>query len=123
MKIYDSEREQEEISFIKTAFSKGFRIINPNTDIEKKNKEKPSSEIMKLCLKAVKKARIVICSEYHDHIGKGIYQELELVLEKKIPVFCIVKKDSEYGLKKVVSLEIDNEKDWSVSYGKLIFKD
>ena len=106
MRIYDTDREINELRLIK---EKAERIINPNGDIKWSGSMTPY-------LKAVKDSEAVYCSEYKDHIGHGVFVEVETALKHNIPVF-VIRGDK---TKKVVSVKTINRDDWKVKYGKIV---
>lgn len=112
LKIYNTKREKREFRFLKRKFSE---VWNPNMDIKWDNKSK-----MKPYLEAVKNSDIVVVSEYMKHIGKGVYEEIKTALNHVILVLCLKKKFLRYRLLEVKDVELTDELDWKITYGKVI---
>ncbi len=109
--IYNTKREKKELRFLEKKFSS---IINPNTDIRWDETTK-----MEPYFRAVKNSDLVVVSEFKNHIGKGVYDEIRIALNNKIPVLCLRRKYFEFFLSIVKDLELVNKEDWSIYYGKL----
>lgn len=70
---YGTKIEEYELSVIRRYFPHA-RIINPATDISVDGMDE--SDIMKVCLKEVDKADIVVFSALDGCVGSGVYQEV-----------------------------------------------
>ena len=112
LQIYNTKREKRELRFLKRKFSE---TCNPNTDITWDNGTK-----MQPYFEAVKNSDIVVVSEYMNQIGKGVYEEINTALIHKILVLCLKKKFLRYRLQQVKDVEMANELDWRITYGKVI---
>ena len=110
--IYNTKREKKELQFLRNKFTS---VCNPNTDITWDNTTK-----MEPFFKAVKNSDIIIISEYKKHIGKGVYDEIKLAINSHISVLCLRKKLFKYRLHQVASVELVDEKNWKIKYGKVI---
>ena len=112
LQIYNTKREKRELRFLKRKFSE---ICNPNTDIAWDNRTK-----MKPYFEVVRNSDTVIVSEYMNHIGKGVYEEIKKALNHKILVLRLKKKFFRNSLEQVKNVEYINENDWKITYGKVI---
>ncbi|HEY5268604.1 MAG TPA: hypothetical protein VII94_05805, partial [Candidatus Saccharimonadales bacterium] len=63
------------------------------------------------------------CSEYLDHIGRGVFAEVDEALRKKKTVFCLRKQKDGYFLFQVSGVRIVDEDDWKVEYGRIILQE
>lgn len=106
MLIYNTQREMDEMERIKSLVR---NVINPNTDIPKSNDMKPY-------LAAVRNSYGVICSEIDGHIGKGVFSEIAQALAEGKKTFVLRGKI----LIPIRGLRVVNDKDWKLSYGKVI---
>ena len=111
MLIYDTRREKKELKFLKKHYK---FVCNPNTDI----KWDDAME-MEPYFKAIKSCDLLICSEYKNHIGKGVYDEIRTALNNNIIVLCLKKKLFRYRLHNIKDLILKNENDWKIKYGKI----
>lgn len=111
-KIYGTKREIKERAFLEKTF---MNVCCPNRDIGERGDIEPYLEMVRKCIK-------VICSEYLNHIGKGVLAEVQEALDKKKPVFCIKRYRANYYLVPVEGVEVFDEYDWKVFYGRLILK-
>lgn len=109
--IYNTKREKKELKFLRKKFSS---ILNPNTDIKWDDTTK-----MEPYFRAVKNSDIVVVSEHKNHIGKGVYDEIKTALNRNILVICLRRKFFIYRLRKVKDIELVNEEDWRIYYGKV----
>jgi len=71
-------------------------------------------------LKAVKKCNLLICSEFEEHIGKGVFREISVAFAYEIPVFYIRGTPPELQLKQIIGVKIVDEQDPKVKYAKVI---
>jgi hypothetical protein len=106
MLIYNTQRERDEYERLKMLVRD---VINPNTDIER-------TTDMSVYNDAVRKSYGVICSEIEGHIGKGVFTEITTAFSENKKVY-VLRKNTLIPVKGVV---ITNDKDWKLSYGKVI---
>lgn len=109
MKTYDKEQEKIELDFLQNKFE---RTFNPNKEI-KYNPKKG----LRPYLNAVKKSDIVVCSEFKEHIGKGVFREISIAFAHEIPVLCIRGTYPNFELKEVIGIKVVNKEDPRVKYG------
>lgn len=112
--IYDTEREKEELNFIKKTFPTS-KIINPNTDI-------PWKGDMDIYLEKVRFSDLIIISEYLDHIGHGVFDEIKTAIKHNISVKCLRKDAQGFVLLDVKDVEVYDADDWKINYGTVIIK-
>ena len=105
MKIYDTDREKDELKLIKSLYS---NVVNPNGDIKWRG-------TMEDYFEAVRESDIVVCSEYKGHVGKGVHDEIKEAQLHDIPVF-VIRRGKFYPVKEI---SIDNAGDWGVNYGRI----
>ena len=110
MQIYNTEREKEELSFLRKRFP---LLLCPNKDIGN------CSIGMEAYLNIVKWSDIVIVSEYLNHIGSGVYSEVIKALRNGISVLCLRKVNNCFCLFQVTGAEVNDKNDYKVLYGKL----
>jgi len=110
MQIYNTERECRELAFLKGIHP---NLICPNNDLGKIDKG------MAGYLKIASWADKVICSEYKNHIGSGVFSEIELALKKNIPVYCLKKVKRKYKLLLVKGVYIIDIFDPKINYAKV----
>ncbi len=115
IKIYDTEVEEEEYSFLREKYE---NVFNPNTEIEYKKEEG-----MRPYLDVVITSDLIICSEFEGYIGKGVFREVEFALRNNIPVYCLRQDDGDFYLLEVISVKLINENDPYVRYGHLKIKE
>ena len=108
-KIYGTDREKKELKLLKTMFD---NVICPNNDIG--NVERG----MKVYLKIVEWANLIIVSEYCGYVGYGVYYEIKTAIEHNIPVKCL-RKNKLYDIE---DLSIYDSNDWEIKYAKLKIK-
>lgn len=109
--IYNSLREKVERDFLERTFKK---VICPNRDMGELGEMDPY-------LRKVETCDIVVCSEYEKHIGKGVFEEVNLALKLAIEVFCLrrQKRTCKFIFKTVTNVKIVDEQDWKYYYGKI----
>ncbi len=112
IKIYGSQRELRELTFLRSRFPKA-NVICPNNDLGQLGSLKDYLNIVDGCL-------ILVASEYNNHIGKGVYHEVARAISNQVQVFVIREKESVFSLKEVTGIKIKNRSDIAVKYGKLI---
>ena len=112
LQIYNTKREKRELRFLKRKFNE---VCNPNTDIIWDNRTK-----MQLYLKTVRNSDVIVVSEYMNHAGKGVYEEIKTALRNNILVLCLRKRFFKYKLQQVKDVESANELDWKITHGKVI---
>ena len=69
--------------------------------------------------RAVKNSDLIVVSEFKNHIGKGVYDEIRKALNNNILVLCLRRKIFTFFLCEVKDLELVNNDDWKINYGKL----
>jgi len=106
--IYGTQREKEELCFLKLVFD----VVDPNNDMGERGN-------IKYYLEAINKCDLVICSEYQDFIGKGVFQEIDWAIKNNKPVLCMRPHDKTFLLSLVKDTKIHDVTDWHVKYGKL----
>ena len=105
MQIYGTDREKSERALLEHL---GFNILCPCRDLNLGND-------MDKYLRIVAKCKNVVCSEYSEFIGKGVYLELKWALRHNIP--CYVLRDC--ILYHVIEVEIYNDQDWATTFGRI----
>jgi len=111
MRIYDTKREQKELEIIKNHWKGHVKILNPNGEIQWEGSMEPY-------LKAAHKTDYVVCSEYKEHVGKGVFCEICSALAHSVPVL-VIRDDKLHYVNGIVE---DDRNDWAINYGKLIVK-
>ncbi len=109
MQIYNTEREKNELQIINTMFDK---TICPNNDIGKTDRG------MRVYLKIVEWADLIIVSEYCGYVGCGVYYEIKTAIEHNILVKCL-RKNKLYDIE---GLSIYDSNDLKIKYAKLKIK-
>lgn len=109
-KIYNTKREQAELMWLLDNFSG--KVVCPNNGMGELGSIEPY-------LKMISKCDGVVLSEYERHIGRGVFSEVERALLEKKLVLCIRRFVGIFYLIKVSRIEIVNNYDWSVYYGKI----
>ena len=110
MKIYDTNREREELKILHGIFN---NVICPNNDIGNAQRG------MRAYMKIVRWADIVVVSEYEKHIGGGVCAEVEYALKYNIPVVCL--RDG--IIVQVIGTTVIDRRDPQVKYAKLIIEE
>lgn len=65
-------------------------------------------------------ADVIVVSEYQNHVGKGVYDEIELALELKKQVWVLRKWKGTYRFERIERIELDQgDNDWKVYYGQI----
>lgn len=115
MKIYNTKREFNELKYLSRYFIIK-NILNPNGKIRwnPETKMDPYFEV-------VRNSKLIIVSEYKKHVGRGVFDEINTVLNNKIPVYCLRKELFGFKLKKIKSTKKVGS-DWKIYYGKLILE-
>lgn len=114
MRIYNQPQEQEELTFIRQQYPDAI-IINPNGDLVYRGS-------MQVYFNAIDTCDLVIASQYKDHIGKGVYLEIEHAQAKQCSVLGIWKEQDQLKLCPVEKIIYADPSDWKVYYGKMIAK-
>jgi len=99
MEIYNSDREAFEYDFISENFN-GF-VICPNNHLGEKGDIKPYLDI-------VKKTQTLFVSEYQGYVGLGVYQEIQIAIKNKIPIYVIYHVPMDVVLKPFQNMKITN---------------
>ena len=110
-RIYNTKREELERQQIEKVFHTEI-VMCPNRDMGELGSMEPY-------LKKVRACSIIVCSEYDDHIGRGVYEEVLAALNSKKKVYCI----RYYSIRSVIhivrSVKLVDPYDWTIRYGKL----
>ena len=83
---YNTKEEKQEIELIEKKFP-NFLIINPNGWIYQDNSEQA---IMNQCYHFVKMADVLVFCSLNTIIGRGVYEEVQLALEKNKDVYYLL---------------------------------
>lgn len=106
-KIYNTPEEAEILAVLEKVFDK---VVCPNRDIGEKGDIQPY-------LDAIDNCDTVIVSEYQDHIGKGVYDEITFAIrEKDMDVYAL----RNWEFVGVIAAKIVDPNDWAVNYGRLV---
>jgi len=106
-KIYGTPEEAEILAVLEKVFGK---VVCPNRDIGEKGDIQPY-------LDAIDNCDTVIVSEYQDHIGKGVYDEITFAIrEKDMDVYAL----RNWEFVGVIAAKIVDPNDWAVNYGRLV---
>lgn len=106
-KIYGTPEEAEILAVLEKVFDK---VVCPNRDIGEKGDIQPY-------LDAIDDCDAVIVSEYQDHIGKGVYDEITFAIrEKDMDVYAL----RNWEFVGVIAAKIVDPNDWAVNYGRLV---
>lgn len=110
IKNYDTSREVRELAYL----NKEFTVFNPKNEIRWNSLTK-----MTPYFEAVKKSDILVASEYKNHVGRGVYDEISIALSNSIPSF-VLRKEHNFKLLEIQALKLDDIYDWKVYYGIII---
>ena len=110
IKIYDTSQEVRELAYL----NKEFTVFNPKNEIRWSSLTK-----MTPYFEAVKKSNILVASEYKNHVGRGVYDEISIALSNNIPSF-VLRKEYNFKLLEIQALKLDDIYDWKVYYGIII---
>ena len=83
---YNTKEEKQEIELIEKKFP-NFLIINPNGWICQDNSEQA---IMNQCYHFVKMSDVLVFSSLNTIIGRGVYEEVQLAVEKNKDVYYLL---------------------------------
>ena len=111
MQIYGTKREKAELVFLRGRYKK---VKDPNSEMIY------DGNGMELYLAEVDKSSSVVCSEYKRHIGRGVFEEVSRALSKGKPVMCLRKIAGVFQLKEVKAVEVVDETDWKVKFGRVV---
>jgi hypothetical protein len=111
IRIYDTRKEKKELRLIKKEFP-DYKIINP-ADIKLTGS---SAEIMQAYLNIVKTVDALVFSEYLEHIGKGVFLEIDMAVDKDIETQLLRKKKFNHNFR----VRIIDPDDWAIRYAKII---
>ena len=107
MQIYNTEQEKKELKYL--------NILSKHNVIDPNDKTFPENKGILPFLKAINKCDILVCSEFNNYIGFGVYQEILFALGKGMPCFVIRKKK----LKKIKYVDIHDKYDWKIYFAKI----
>lgn len=106
---YGTKEEKRELSILRKHFKK---VIDPS------QVPLPSGyEAMQACFELIESSATALAfSTYRGHIGRGVYQEINLALAWGLPVFEIRRGK----IKKFTGeLSVTDPDDWSIRYAKV----
>jgi hypothetical protein len=107
--IYSTEEEKLQRAFIESKFDK---VICPNRDVGELGSIEPYLKIIE------KKCTHVVCSEFLELVGRGVWDEVRHARKLKLPIYCVRKVDNKYKLLKVKSGKVVDKDNWR-NYAKL----
>jgi hypothetical protein len=108
--IYDTIREMNEYAFLHDYYSPQ-KVINP-AHLNIKG--------IKKFLAIVSQCNTLVASEYEGHIGRGVFCEIARALSEDIKVLVLRRPGKEYTLEPVTGIQVLNQHDWKVKYGKIL---
>jgi len=106
-KIYNTPEEAEILAVLEKVFDK---VVCPNRDIGEKGDIQPY-------LDAIDDCDAVIVSEYQDHIGKGVYDEVLHTIDNTDLEAYVLRN---WELVAIIHPAIVDPNDWAVNYGRLV---
>ena len=109
-KTYGTRKEKRELRLIKKQFP-DYYIVNPATVNWISMYEEG---IMDECKSIVRQAAVVVASEYANHIGRGVFEELS----EKTKAKKLLLRNKEFI--ENFSLKIVDRDDWRIKYGKIL---
>lgn len=109
-RIYNTKREGKELAYLKKKY--GMQILDPNNNMGELGSMEPYLEKVRRC-------NTLVCSEFDKHVGRGVYSEIAEALKHKKKVFVLRRNLLGFRLHKVKGLEITDDTDWKVYYGKV----
>ena len=108
--LYHTEEERLQRQFIEKMFE---QVICPNRDIGE------LGDINKYLKIIEDSCTHVVCSEFLDLVGRGVWEEVKCARRNHLPIYCIRKINGKYKLLKVKSGKVVDKENWK-SYAKLI---
>ena len=108
--LYNTQEEKAQRKFIEKKFDK---VICPNRDVGELGGIQGYLDIIE------KKCTHVVCSEFFDLVGRGVWDEVRHARKLKIPIYCLRKVDEKYKMFKVTSGKVVDKENWR-QYAKLI---
>lgn len=115
MRIYNSEREKEELRFLRSIFRK---VICPNHDMKNLPSPTNDTEAMLPYLKKVDKCDGVVCSEFNGYIGKGVYEEIKRAMPNFSIPLCLREESEKYKFFIIEELDLVGDDNWT-AYARL----
>ena len=112
-KKYNSDLERCEYAFLKRNFFG--HIICPNNHIGKLRDSEPYHNM-------VRKADVIFVSEFEEYIGRGVFEECQLAVKLKKPIYIIRYINEQYYFFKLSQIKKITQNRTNVKYGKLITK-
>ena len=109
-RTYGTRKEKRELRLIKKQFP-GYHIVNPATATWIGMHE---NDIMEESKSIVRQAAVIVASEYANHIGRGVFEELS----EKTKAKKFLLRDKKFI--ENFSLTIVDRDDWGVKYGKIL---
>lgn len=108
--LYGTPEEKKQRKFIEDRFEK---VICPHRDIGELGSIEPYLEIIE------KQCTHVVCSEFLEKVGKGVWEEVKKARKLKLPIYCIRKIDDKYKMFKVKTGRVIDKENWK-AYAKLV---
>lgn len=108
-KLYCTVEEKVQLQWLRSTFK---RVIDPNSDLGELGSITKYLEIIK------QQCTVVVCSEYFDYVGRGVFEELQFARKSGMPIFCLRKVDGDFILCRIKNGKIVDKNDW-VNYAKL----
>ena len=109
-KIFETPREQREISFIEHMFP-GVVIFNPLKHLQYDLFEEFNRS------EEITKSWAIICSRYDGYFTKGVYEDVKCGMDMKKPVWLILQPGK---LIRIKNLQIVNPSIWD-QYGRALY--
>lgn len=108
--IYNTKRESRELSYLMKRYANN--IVDPNKMMGELGSIEPYLNMVRTC-------NIVVCSEYKEHVGYGVYREIAEAFKFNKDVFVLRKSFLGFKLIRVKRIIIFDPNDWKVYYGKI----
>lgn len=108
---YNTPAEALELAAIARLFP-GVRILNPNGDMRWEGDMAPY-------LAAARDAYLVVCSEYRECIGRGVYEEILATYGLGHPIYLLRVDPTGANLYAVTQVALHNAADWTETYAKI----
>jgi hypothetical protein len=107
---YGTKEEKRELSILRKHFKK---VIDPS----QLPPQRSGYEAMQACFELIESSATALAfSTYRGHIGRGVYQEINLALARGLPVFQIRRRKIE---KFAGELSVTDPDDWSIRYARV----
>lgn len=112
--LYGTTREAQELEFLRKEFPHR-TIICPFNNLPEFQNFNQYLRFVDLCFG-------VVVSEIDGHIGRGVFAETARALSNDANIYVLRSKNDEFYLSEVIGIEIVNQNDWKIKYGRLITK-